>query len=483
MHHPGPDPAAKGVACCDVVNRGVVYADGRIFFNTLDTHTTALDAETGEQIWRTKLGEYTRGETMTMAPIVVKDKVLVGNSGGELGVRGWLTALNAGDGSIAWRAYHTGPDADVLIDHTIFRPFYEADRRPDLGVTTWPGDAWQIGGGTTWGWISYDPDLDLIYYGTGNPGPWNADQRPGDNKWTVSVFARRPDDGRAVWAYQLVPHDEEDYDGVNENVLVDMEIEGRLRQILIRPERNGYVYVMDRGTGEVISAEPFAHVTWATGIDLETGLPQTIPGVGIHQDTLVRDICPAHPGAKDWQPSAFSPRTGLLYIPHQNLCMDVMGSEVNYIAGTPYVGSRAVMKPGPGGHRGVVTAWDPIQQRAVWTNEELFPVWSGAVVTAGDVVFHGTMDRWFKALDARTGNLLWQHQVGSGIVGQPITFLGPDGKQYVAVLSGVGGWAGAIVAGNLSPEDPTGALGFVGATLDLPEYTQKGGMLYVFTLP
>jgi alcohol dehydrogenase (cytochrome c) len=480
---PAPNPASRGVACCDVVNRGVTYADGRIFFNTLDNHTIALNAETGAEIWRTRLGEFTRGETMTMAPLVAKGKVFVGNSGGEMGVRGWITALNAADGSIAWRAYHTGPDADVLIDHTVFKPFYESERGQNLGVTTWPTDAWQIGGGTVWGWISYDPELDLIYYGTANPGPWNADQRPGDNKWTASLFARRPDDGKAVWAYQLVPHDEEDYDAVNENVLVDLEIGGRTRKVLLRPERNGYIYVIDRQTGEVLSADAFAHITWAKGIDLKTGRPQNNPGVGIRQGQLVRDMCPSAPGAKDWQPSAFSPRTGLMYIPHNNLCMDAIGSEVNYIAGTPYVGATVVMKAGPGGHRGEFTAWDPVTREEVWTTTERFPVWSGAVVTAGDVVFHGTMDRWFKALDAKTGALLWQHQTGSGIIGQPVTYMGPDGKQYVAILAGVGGWAGAIVAGALSPEDPSGALGFVGATTDLPQYTERGGMLYVFSLP
>jgi alcohol dehydrogenase (cytochrome c) len=480
---PAPDPASRGVACCDVVNRGVAYADGRIFFNTLDNHTIALNAETGEEIWRTRLGEFTRGETMTMAPLVAKGKVFVGNSGGEMGVRGWLTALEAADGSIAWRAYHTGPDADVLIDQSVFKPFYESDRGQDLGVSTWPGDAWQIGGGTAWGWISYDAALDLIYYGTANPGPWNADQRPGDNKWTASLFARRPDDGKAVWAYQIVPHDEEDYDAVNENILLDLPIDGRPRQVLVRPERNGYIYVIDRTTGEIVSADEYAHITWSKGIDLKTGRPNNVDGVGIRQGQLVRDMCPSAPGAKDWQPTAFSPRTGLLYIPHNNLCMDAIGSEVNYIAGTPYVGATVVMKAGPGGHRGEFTAWDPIRRQEVWSIRERFPVWSGAVVTAGDVVFHGTMDRWFKALDARTGTLLWQHQTGSGIIGQPVTYTAPDGKQYVAVLSGVGGWAGAIVAGNLSPADPSGALGFVGAMTDLPQHTERGGMLYVFSLP
>jgi lanthanide-dependent methanol dehydrogenase len=481
-YEPQPARAAQGVACCDVVNRGAAYSDGRIYFNTLDNYTIAVNAETGEEMWRTKLGEINRGETMTMAPLVVKGKVLVGNSGGELGVRGWLTALDAVTGEIAWRAYSTGPDADVLIGED-FQPFYEQDRGTDLGVSTWPPDHWRIGGGTVWGWISYDETLDLIYYGTGNPGPWNPEQRPGDNKWTAGIFARNPDTGQARWAYQFSPHDQYDYDGVNENVILDLTIDGRERQVLVRPERNGFMYVMDRATGEILSADPFVHTTVATGIDLKTGRPMEVESKKTGFGRVVRDICPSAPGGKDWQPSSYSPRTGLLYVPHNNLCMDMEGLEANYIAGTPYVGARVVMKAGPGGHRGEFTAWDPIARKAVWKVQERFPAWSGAVVTAGDVVFYGTMDRWFKALDARSGELLWQFQVGSGIIGQPISYRGPDGRQYIAVFSGVGGWAGAVVSGNLDIRDPTSALGFVGAMTDLPDYTAAGGSLYVFALP
>ncbi|HEX2091762.1 MAG TPA: methanol/ethanol family PQQ-dependent dehydrogenase [Longimicrobiaceae bacterium] len=474
--------AAQGVACCDVVNRGAAYAGGRVFFNTLDNQTVAVDAETGREVWRTRLGDINRGETMTMAPLVVKDKVLVGNSGGELGVRGWLTALDAATGRIAWRAYSTGPDRDVLIGPG-FRPFYAQDRGKDLGVTTWPANAWAVGGGTVWGWISYDPELDLVYYGTGNPGPWNPEQRPGDNKWTAAIFARDPDTGEARWAYQWSPHDVHDYDGVNENVLLDLPVGGRTRRVLVRPERNGYMYVLDRATGEVLSADPFVHITSSRGVDLRTG--KYLPATDKYPHTArpVHDICPAAPGAKDWQPSAFSPRTGLLYVPHNNLCMNVESVEANYIAGTPYVGMNVVMTPGPGGHRGEFTAWDPVRRRAVWKIREHFPVWSGALATAGDVVFYGTMEGWFKAVDARSGRPLWQFKTGSGIVGQPVTFRGPDGRQYVAVLSGVGGWAGAVVAGPANPEDSTVALGFAGATSDLPQHTSRGGTLYVFSLP
>lgn len=482
-YEPKPAPAAQGVACCDVVNRGPTYSNGRIFYNTLDNYTVAVDAESGQEIWKTSLGDINKGQTMTMAPLVVKDKVLVGNSGGEMGVRGWLTALDAASGSIAWQAFSTGPDAECLIGPR-FKPFYPQDRGADLGVSTWPPDAWKIGGGTVWGWISYDPEQDLIYYGTANPGPWNPAQRPGDNKWTSGIFARDPDTGEAVWFYQFTPHDVHDYDAVNEQILIDMPVNGTPRKVLIRPERNGYVYVMDRTTGQVLSANPFVHITTSFGVDLQTGvlkvnLEKSPEQVG----KVVRDICPASPGAKDWQPSAFSPQTGLVYLPHNNLCQDSESVETGYIAGTPYVGMNVRMYAGPGGNRGSFTAWDPVAGQEVWSIKENFPVWSGTVVTAGDVVFFGTMDGYFKAADARSGQVLWSHKVESGIIGQPVSYRGPDGKQYVAILSGVGGWAGAVVAGSLDTRDQTAALGFVNAMSDLPNHTTLGGKLYVFSLP
>ncbi len=481
-YKPKPDAASQGVACCDVVNRGAAYSEGKIFFNTLDDHTIAVDAATGKEVWKTRVGDINRGESITMAPLVVKGKVLVGNSGGEFGVRGWLSALDTATGRVVWRAYSTGPDKEVLLGPD-FKPFYPQDRGKDLGVSTWPPDAWKIGGGTVWGWISYDPELDLILYGTSNPGPWNPDQRPGDNKWTATVFARKPDDGTARWAYQLNPHDLYDYDGVNEMVLLEMAVGGRTRKVLIHPDRNGYIYVMDRQTGEVLSATPFVPITTTLKVDLKSGRPveneAKRPGFG----RVVREICPASPGGKDWQPSAFSPRTGLLYIPHNNLCQDTEGVQANYIAGTPFVGANVKMYAGPGGNRGEFTAWDPIAGRPVWNVKEDFPAWSGALVTAGDVVFYGNLEGWFKALDAHTGKLLWQFKTGSGIIGQPIAYRGPDGKEYVAILSGVGGWAGAIVSNNLAPQDGTAALGMVNAMSDLPQHTTRGGTLYVFSLP
>jgi PQQ-dependent dehydrogenase (methanol/ethanol family) len=481
-YEPKPVAAAQGVACCDVVNRGPTFADGKVLFNTLDNNVVAVDAETGEEVWKTQVGDINIGESMTGSPFVAAGKVFVGNSGGEFGVRGWVKALDLENGELLWTAYNTGPDAEVLIGPD-FKPFYDQDKGKDLGVATWPPEGWKLGGGTVWAWMSYDPDLNLIYHGTANPGPWNADQRPGDNKWTAGIFARDADTGAARWFYQWSPHDLYDWDGINEQILLDMDWNGEKRRVLVRPERNGFVYVLDRTTGEVLSASPYHALTAATGVDLKTGrlqyIPEKEPQVGI----VMRDICPASPGAKDWNPSSFSHQTGLLYIPHNNLCMDLMHSEANYIAGTPYVGSEERFKPGPGGHRGEFTAWDIAAGKEVWTIKENFPVWSGAMTTAGGLAFYGTMDGWFKAVDAKSGDLLWQFQTGSGIIGQPSTFRAPDGHQYVAILSGVGGWAGAIVAGDLDPRDATAALGFVGAMADLKDATVKGGTLFVFRLP
>jgi PQQ-dependent dehydrogenase (methanol/ethanol family) len=481
-YEPHPAAAAQGVACCDVVNRGAVYWQGKVIINTLDGNTIAVDAGTGKEVWKTRLGDINTGESITMAPLVVKGKVLVGNSGGEFGVRGWIAALDANSGKVAWKAYNTGPDADVLIGPG-FKPFYATDRGKDLGVTSWPPQAWKIGGATVWGWISYDPQLDLIYYGTGNPGPWNADQRPGDNKWTSGMFARDPDTGQARWFYQFSPHDLHDYDAVNESLLIDMPVNGTRRKVLVRPERNGFFYVMDRATGQVLSADPYGYVNSILRIDLKSGRAMYNPALQPQTGRVTRHICPASPGAKDWNPSAFSPRTGLVYIPHINLCQDAQPAEVNYIAGTPYVGADVRMYAGPGGNRGVFTAWDPVRRKAAWEIKEDLPLWSGALATAGDLVFYGTMDGWFKALDARTGALKWQFKTDSGIIGQPVSYRGPDGRQYIAVLSGVGGWAGAIVVGNLDKRDDTAGGGWVNAVRDLKDKTGPGGTLYVFALP
>jgi len=478
---PKPDIAAKGVACCDVVTRGLAYDNGKIFLNTLDNHMVALDARTGVELWVTKLGDINLGETITMAPLAVKGKVLSGNSGGEMGVRGWLTAVDQNTGKIVWRAHSTGPDSEVLIGPE-FKPFYDWMKGKDRGVDTWPRDRWKTGGGTVWGWLSYDSNLNLVYYGTANPGPWNSNQRRGDNLWTSTIFARDADTGMAKWAYQVSPHDLWDHDEINENVLVDLEINGALRKALIHPGRNGYMYVMDRETGEVLSADPYDTVTAYKGVDLKTGRIEPNHALEPELNKTIENVCPAPPGAKDWQPTAWSPRTKLLYVPHQHLCANFKTSEVSYIAGTPFVGATVDMYAGPGGHRGEFMAWDPVKRTKVWSITEHQLVWSGALVTAGDVAFYGTMDRMFKAVDARSGKLLWQIRAPSGLIGQPVTFVGNDGVQYVAILSGVGGWPGVVANAEVDPRVRNGALGFTGASQDLPLYTVGGGTLLVFSL-
>jgi len=406
-YEPNPAASAQGEACCEAVNRGPTYANGMVFYNTIDAHTLAVDAANGQLKWKVKLGDFTKGETMTMAPFVVKDKVLVGNSGAEFGARGWVTALNQKDGSIAWRAYSTGPDSEVLIDGETFKPFYPQYRGKDLGVAQWPVDAWKHGGGTVWGWMSYDPDLNLVFHGTSNPSPWNHEIRPGDNHWTNGVFARDPETGKAHWFYQFSPHDLWDHSGVNENIILNVPWNGQERKVVVRPERNGYMYVLDRTSGEVLAADPYIELNASKGIDLKTGrlehAPEKIPSTG----KVTRNVCPNAPGAKDWSPSAFSKVTGLLYVPHNNLCMDWEPTEVSYLAGTPYIGVHTRFFPGPGGNAGAFMAWDPVQRKKVWEVPEPWPVWSGAAVTAGGVVFYGNLEGWFKALDVDTGKLLW----------------------------------------------------------------------------
>jgi lanthanide-dependent methanol dehydrogenase len=465
---PKQDPRVIPVACCDTVNRGLTYADGRLFQNQLDSTTVALDAETGKELWKVQQGDFKNGQTVTAAPIVIKDKVISGISGGEFGVRGFLTANDVKTGKQVWRMYSTGPEAEVGFPGS---------------VDTWKGDEWKRGGGTTWGWYSYDPELNLLYYGTGNPGSWNPDQRPGDNKWSMTIFARDPDTGKAKWAYQKTPHDAWDYDGINENVLVDLTIKGQPRKTLVNFDRNGFSYVLDRATGELLMADPFVVVNWATGVDLKTGKPIENPEKRTSASKNTKEICPSAMGGKNQQPVAYSPRTNLFYVPTNNLCMDYEGVEVKYQAGQPYVGAIVVSHAGPGGNRGEFVAWDPATNKKVWGVKEGLANWGGALATGGDVVFYGTMEGWLKAVHAKTGEVLWKFKTPSGIIGNPMTYVGPDGKQYIAVLSGIGGWSGIGVAADMGVEDPTAGLGAIGAFGDVANFSNQGGVLTVFSLP
>jgi lanthanide-dependent methanol dehydrogenase len=482
---PKQDARAVPVACCDLVHRGVNYSNGKILMITLDAQVIALDAKTGKELWKVKNGDPTKGETMTGAGLVVKDKFIVGISGGEFGVRGHVTAYEIGSGKRVWRAYSTGPDEELMLaaDFNAANPHYG---QKGQGTSTWQGDAWKRGGGTTWGWYTYDPALNLFYYATGNPGTWNPDQRLGDNKWSMTIWARDPDTGMAKWGYQMTPHDAWDYDGVNESILADLTIGGKKVPALVHFDRNGFAYTMDRTKGTLLVAEPYVAVNWAKSIDKKTGRPVEDMSKRTKQGVVTKDICPNAMGGKDQQPAAFSPRTGLFYVPTNNMCMDYEATEVKYTAGAPYVGANVLMKPGPGnGELGELIAWDATTGKKVWGVKEKQPAWSGVLATATDVVFYGTMDGWFKALNAKTGKLLWKHKVGSGIIGAPMTFLGPNKKQYVAVYAGVGGWFGLPVSQDLPPNDPYAALGAVGLAYKsgLDKDTTKGGMIYVFELP
>ena len=482
-YEPKQDPNVIPVMCCDTVNRGVAYGNGKIILAQADAMVVALDAKTGAVAWKVKNGDPGVGATMTASPLVIKDNVIVGISGGEFGVRGHLTAYDLGTGKMVWRGYSMGPDADTLMTPQTTHMGNPVGK--DSGINTWEGDQWKIGGGTTWGWYAYDPDLNLIYYGSGNPSTWNPSQRPGDNRWSMTVFARDVDTGVAKWVYQMTPHDEWDYDGINEMILADVDVDGRTCKALVHFDRNGFGYTLDRITGELLVAEKFdPAVNWATHVDLKTGRPQVVAKYSTDyngEDVNSKGICPAALGTKDQQPAAYSPITKLFYVPTNHVCMDYEPFRVSYTAGQPYVGATLSMYPAPGGtHLGNFIAWDAGKGEIVWSNPEPFSVWSGALATAGGVVFYGTLEGYIKAVDATSGAELWRFKTPSGIIGNVNTYA-HNGKQYIGVLSGIGGWAGIGLAAGLTED--TAGLGAVGAYKALNNYTNLGGQLTVFSLP
>jgi PQQ-dependent dehydrogenase (methanol/ethanol family) len=488
-YEPKQDPNVIPVMCCDTVNRGLSYGDGKIILHQADTTLVALDAKTGQVAWSVKNGDPTKGETGTSAALVVKDKVLVGISGGEFGVQAHMTAYDLKTGKLAWRGYSGGPDDQILVDAEKTTALGKPVGK-DSSLKTWQGDQWKIGGGATWGWISFDPELNLIYYGSGNPSTWNPKQRPGDNKWSMTIWARNADTGVAKWVYQMTPHDEWDYDGVNEMILSDQSINGQPRKLLTHFDRNGLAYTMDRVTGELLVAEKYdPKVNWTSGVDMDKnsptyGRPKVLDAASTEkggEDHNTKGICPAALGTKDEQPAAYSPDTQLFYVPTNHVCMDYEPFKVSYTAGQPYVGATLSMYPPQGEtHMGNFIAWDGKTGKIVWSNKEQFSVWSGALATAGGVVFYGTLEGYLKAVDAKTGKELYKFKTPSGIIGNVTTYEN-GGKQYVAVLSGVGGWAGIGLAAGLT--DPTAGLGAVGGYAALSNYTALGGTLTVFSLP
>lgn len=488
-YEPKQDPSVIPVMCCDTVNRGLAYGEGKIFLQQADTTLVALDAKTGKKIWDVKNGDPKVGATNTNAPHVFDKYVVTGISGGEFGVRGYLSAYDINTGKMVWRGYSMGPDADMIMDPATTMTWTDGKMAPvgkDSSLKTWQGDQWKIGGGTTWGWYSYDPELRQVFYGNGNPSTWNPAQRPGDNKWSMSLWSRDIDTGKVKWVYQMTPHDEWDFDGINEVPLWEgKDKNGKQRKMLSHFDRNGFGYTLDRVTGELLVAEKFdPAVNWATHVDMKTGRPQVVAKYSTHQngqDVNSKGICPAALGTKDQQPVAFNPKTSLFYIPTNHVCMDYEPFKVEYTAGQPYVGATLSMYPAPNSHGGMgnFIAWDPAKGKIVWSKPEKFSVWSGALATAGDIVFYGTLEGYLKAVDLN-GKELYKFKTPSGIIGNVNTWE-YKGKQYVGVLSGIGGWAGIGLAAGL--EKATDGLGAVGGYAELKNYTELGGVMTVFSLP
>ena len=359
-YEPKQDPAVIPQMCCDTVNRGVAYAEGKVILQQADSTLVALDAKTGKVVWSVKNGDPKLGAVNTNAPHVFKDKVITGISGGEWGVRGFIAAYNLSDGKLAWKGYSVGPDAEMLIDPAKTMTWTDGKMAPvgaDSSLKTWKGDQWKTGGGTTWGWYSYDKALNLMYYGTGNPSTWNPAQRPGDNKWSMTIFARDVDTGMAKWVYQMTPYDEWDFDGINEMILADINVKGQPTKALVHFDRNGFGYTMDRVTGALLVAEKYdPKVNWATHVDMKTGRPQVVAKYSTAKngpDVNTKGICPAALGSKDQQPASFDPETKLFYVPTNHVCMDYEPFKVEYTAGQPYVGATLSMFPAPGSHGGM----------------------------------------------------------------------------------------------------------------------------------
>ena len=410
--------------CCGLDNRGVAYANGKIFVTRLDAKLVALDAASGKELWSATVMDYKKGHAITSPPLIVKDLVVTGFAGGEYGVRGALQAYRQDTGEQVWKTY------------TIPGP-------GEPGFESWKGDSWKTGGGSTWYVGSYDPKFNLVYWSTSNAGPWGGHTRGNDssqigaftNLHTASQLAFDGDTGKIVWHYQMTPADVWDYDGVNEAVLADLNVGGKKVPALMRADRNGFFYVLNREDGKLLSAEPFVHVNWASGLD-KAGRPIEDPSKRPQLNKWARNVCPNLFGGKNWEPMSYSQQTGLVYIPTFNLCMDIAGKNEEYEAGKFYLASEFDLdKADEGDHLAELKAWDPVKQRKVWGIKEPLPIIGGAMSTAGGLMFYGTPSGILKAVNAQTGEVLWHFNVGTGIVQSPITYQA-DGKQYLAVVAG-----------------------------------------------
>ena len=411
-------------ACCDVNNRGVSYADGKIFVGRLDGKLTALDAATGKELWTSTVVDYKQGSVITSPPLIVRDKVITGFGGGEYGVRGALLAFDVKTGKQLWQSF-TVPAAG------------------EPGSETWKGDTGLHGGGAAWLVGSYDAKTDTVYWGTSNPGPWNTGVRStGDgnfgkltNLYTASTLAIDPNTGKIKWHIQGTPADAWDYDGVNELLLADLKIGGASTPVLMKADRNGFFFVANRETGKVISAEKYVFANWAKKWDVNTMRAEEDPDKRPGPGHPAKDICPNLIGGKNWQPMSFNPQTGLVYIPTNNVCMDWAVSDVSYKRGVFYLGAEFPTKEGPGGFLGELVAWDPVANKKVWGVKEDLPFNGGTLSTGGNLVFSGNLHGDFRAYDAKTGKVLWSKNLGTGIGAGPVTY-SVGGKQYVAIVVG-----------------------------------------------
>jgi alcohol dehydrogenase (cytochrome c) len=408
------------IVCCGIINRGVALFDGKVFRTTLDANVIALDAKSGKELWRQKAADIKEGYSMTVAPLVADGVLLTGISGGEFGIRGFIDGWDPQTGKHLWRT-HTVPSPD------------------EPGGDTWKGDTWKLGGGSTWITGSYDPELNTVYWGVGNPGPFNSAVRPGDNLFTCSVLALDPKTGKIKWHYQFSPNNPFDYDAVAEMVLADMTVEGKPTKVLMDANRNGFFYVLDRTNGKLLAANPYVKVNWASGIDMKTGRPIETDVSKDARDGKKVTVYPSVLGGKNWEPMSFNPQTGLAYANTLAIGGHYKTEPATYKAGEWYVGIDLTdlweWGDGPRGH---LKAIEPMTGKTKWEQPSDIPRFSGVLSTAGGVVFSGQLTGEFEAFDADSGKKLWQFQTGSGIEGQPVTWQ-QDGVQYVAVASGYGG--------------------------------------------
>jgi PQQ-dependent dehydrogenase (methanol/ethanol family) len=429
--------------------------------------------------------------------LIAENLVIAGFGGNEFAARGRITAYDLDTGKTVWTCYATGSDKDVCLtpETNKAHPEYGTYGK-DLGISTYPGDDWKIGGGTFWGFFSYDPELKLVYASTGNPGLWSPSYRCGaktheecnsgkwDNKWSMTIFARKVDTGEVVWAYQQTPFDQWDYDGINENMLTEMDIDGKKVKALTHFDRNGFAYVLDRTDGTLLRANKYVTVDWAEKIDFKTGRPIKVPEHSPFAVGVNTSVCPSAMGGKDQQPCAVDPKeSNMVYCPTNNWCMEDEPQERTHTnQGTVYVFANVYMYPEKPGVTGKFKKFDVLTGKTVWEIPDPYPNWGGALVTDGNLVFYGSLGGDFRAVDRENGKVLWSRKLGSGIIGNPMTYK-VDGKQYVSVYAGIGGWVGLPVAAGLDLNDKFGAIGATAiAKATGLNLIPQGGTLYTFRL-